>query len=123
MTTTTAFRPWRKNMKACRVRIHRNARAGFTLIELLVVISIIAVLMSLVLPAVQSAREAGRRTQCLNNIRGISMAITNFASSKSGQIPYIDQTVSVGGEGIAANWPVSLMGYLDRPDIVEALQR
>ena len=59
----------------------RKTRRGFTLIELLVVISIIATLMSLILPAIQNAREAGRRTQCLNNIRNVTVACLNFASS------------------------------------------
>lgn len=65
----------------------RKSRRGFTLIELLVVISIIATLMSLILPAVQNAREAGRRTQCLNNIKNVTLAALNFASSNKSRLP------------------------------------
>ncbi len=101
-------------------------RRGFTLIELLVVISIIATLMSLILPAIQNAREAGRRTQCLNNIRNVTLAALNFASSNKSRLPSLayfpaeTDFVAAGGSSPGTgrvngrSWAVELLPFIDQ---------
>jgi prepilin-type N-terminal cleavage/methylation domain-containing protein/prepilin-type processing-associated H-X9-DG protein len=121
-------------------RRHRHShRRGFTLIELLVVISIIGILVGLLLPAVNSAREAGRRTQCQNNMRNLGLAMVNFSTSKN-QFPNSAVFQDANGTAWASSntaksltnpptsvkttwlhsWVIDILPYIDAQDMYNA---
>jgi len=111
-------------MTRIRLSSKRQPRRGFTLIELLVVISIIAVLVSLIAPAVQNARRAARRMQCLNNMKNVALAMVNFSSATGGQLPYLTQDVTVnnGGTIQGLGWPVALLSALDQANVLKNIK-
>src|SRR4051812_5373086 len=93
-------------------------RRGFTLVELLVVIAIIGVLVALLLPAVQSAREAARRAQCEANIKNVSLAVLNYESARKrlpvgmSFNPLLESTLSRLAN-YNQNWIIYILPYIE----------
>ncbi|MFO0960630.1 MAG: DUF1559 domain-containing protein [Isosphaeraceae bacterium] len=98
----------------------RSLRRGFTLIELLVVIAIIGVLIALLLPAVQQAREAARRIQCTNNLKQLALATNNYLSSTGAYPPLLSSFSNFGGP-TGGEWPlgwaVGLLPHIEQQQL------
>jgi len=99
-------------------RIPGALRRGFTLIELLVVIAIIAILIALLVPAVQKVREAAARTQCASNMKNLGLAIHNYAGSNGQKLPAF--TEYKGGNVGWVTFFYSLMPYIEQEPVYKA---
>ncbi|NLX95632.1 MAG: DUF1559 domain-containing protein [Rhodopirellula sp.] len=95
--------------------MNRQRHRGFTLVELLVVIAIIGILIALLLPAVQAAREAARRTQCTNQLKQIGLALQNYHDT---QRKFPHGTRYPGG---SPNWRVVILPYMEQSALYDQL--
>src|SRR5437762_10712146 len=99
-------------------------RQAFTLVELLVVITIIGMLVALLLPAVNAARESARQTTCMNNQRNYGQAIQQYVTSKDyfpAYRSFMSPTLTSPGDFVMS-WQVTLMPYYGKQDVYQALQ-
>lgn len=101
----------------------QDALFGFTLVELLVTISIIGILMGLLLPAVQAARESARRTQCSNNLHQIGIALQNYHTARRTLPPGCLQWRPPGGSTALKQfaWSALILPYLEQTELYESI--
>jgi prepilin-type N-terminal cleavage/methylation domain-containing protein/prepilin-type processing-associated H-X9-DG protein len=101
----------------------RKPERGFTLIELLVVVAIIAILIGLLLPAVQKVRESAARTQCQNNLKQLGLALHNYAGTNQDQLPSSYRGARWNGTWLPGyNFNVALLPYIEQDALFKASQ-
>ncbi|UUO05181.1 DUF1559 domain-containing protein [Blastopirellula sp. J2-11] len=112
-------------MKLDRLSKKKTARRGFTLVELLVVIAIIGVLIGLLLPAVQQAREAARRMHCQNNLKQIGLALHNYHDTYQSLSSGNQGSAHADGESYSGHgwtWHSNILTFLEQGTLFDAIQ-
>src|SRR6266568_3204295 len=103
-------------------------KRGFTLVELLVVIAIIGVLVALLLPAVQAAREAARRMQCSNHMKQIGLALQNYHDTFQ-SLPYgararfvLTSSTTPAGQAFGPSWYVAILPFCEQKPLSDLME-
>jgi prepilin-type N-terminal cleavage/methylation domain-containing protein/prepilin-type processing-associated H-X9-DG protein len=125
-----SLRSWYPGQAVANFRQQKRTMRGFTLVELLVVIAIIGILVALLLPAVQAAREAARRSQCSNHLKQIGVALHNyhtahgkfpFGGGLSGGITGICKYDKTAEQNHSHNWRVMLLPYMEEQALYDTI--
>src|SRR5262245_10157893 len=92
--------------------VSERKRSAFTLVELLVVIAIIGILVALLLPAIQAAREAARRSQCVNNLKQLGVALQNYQD--------VNKRLPVGSHSCCwGTWQMAILGFIEEQQLAD----
>src|SRR5688572_13038768 len=102
-----------------------NVRRAFTLVELLVVIAIIGILVALLLPAIQAARESARRSQCQNNVKQLCLALQNYHGTNKEFPPSVrfaaqQENLPESATKHQPNWVMSVLPFFEEQSLLDA---
>src|SRR5262245_4527942 len=102
--------------------VRRRVLRAFTLVELLVVIAIIGILIALLLPAVQAARESARNTKCKNNLHQLALAVQNYQDAHKHLPRYFGWELGdYKHKGVFGNWFVHILPYMEQDAVYEGI--
>ena len=119
-----------RSVRQCSLVTGRRSFTGFTLVELLVVIAIIGILVALLLPAIQAAREAARRVSCQNNLKNLALAVLTYSDARKGLPPATNAQPAAGSELIGDNglidnelsWIVQILPQIEEQALYNQFQ-
>lgn len=124
---TTRFHSKLCHDKQVMLKRSLRLRGGFTVVELLVVIAVIAILVALLIPAVQSSREAARRITCINRLRQTTLGLLNYSSANGDKLPAPEdpraERVRNGSSRSALCWRFTVLPFIEQQALYDSLER